>query len=108
VLRKEACPVTRSRSNSPYPHEFKVEAVRLFRDSGKSLRAMADELGISTNSLREWSRKLDIQNGLRPGLDDEERSELRRLRRENKILREEREILKKAAVFFAEETKTRK
>ena len=100
--------MTRSRSNSPYSYEFKVEAVRLFRESGKSLRAMADDLGVSTNSLREWSRKLDIEKGLRPGLNDEERSELRRLRRENKVLREEREILKKAAVFFAEETRTRK
>lgn len=95
-------------SNAPYPDEFKVEAVRLYRESGKTLRAVAEDLGVSTNSLREWSKRYDIERGARPGLNQEERAELKRLRRENRILREEREILKKAAVFFAEETKSRK
>lgn len=100
--------MTRARDNGPYPQEFKVEAVRLFRESGKSLREMAEDLGVSTNSLREWTKKFDIENGARTGLVADERAELKKLRRENRILREEREILKKAAVFFAEETKTRK
>ena len=94
----------RERSNAPYPLEFKVEAVRLYRESGKSLREVADDLGVSTNALREWAKRADIEAGTREGLRHDEREELKRLRRENKILREEREILKKAAVFFAEET----
>jgi transposase len=108
MLRKELCPMKRASDNSPYPLEFKAEAVRLFHESGKSLREVADDLGVSTNSLREWVKRSDIATGARPGLDSDERAELNKLRRENRILREEREILKKAAVFFGEETKSRK
>lgn len=95
----------RSHNNAPYPLEFKAEAVRLYRESGKSLQQVADDLGVSSNSLREWVKRSD---GARPGLVADERAELNRLRREVRILREEREILKKAAVFFAEETKSRR
>jgi|SRR5690554_2315482 len=98
----------RASNNAPYPLEFKAEAVRLFRESGKTLQQVADDLGVSTNSLREWAKRSDIAEGARPGLAADERAELNRLRRENKILREEREILKRAAVFFAEETKSRR
>ena len=94
----------RERSNAPYPREFKIEAVRLYRESGKSLKEVAEDLGVSTNSLREWTKRHDVEAGTRPGLKHDEQEELKRLRRENKILREEREILRKAAVFFAEET----
>ena len=93
---------------APYPEDFKVEAVRLYRESGKTLQAMAEDLGVSTNSLREWAKQVSVEEGARSGLTTEERTELTRLRRENKILREEREILRKAAVFFAEETKNRR
>lgn len=78
--------------------------VRLYKESGKSLKQVAEDLGISTNSLREWARRKDIAAGQRPGLTTDEREELRKLRREVRILREEREILKKAAAFFASET----
>jgi transposase len=94
----------RERSNAPYPMDFKIEAVRLLRESGKSLKEVAEDLGVSTNALREWAKRLETEAGLRPGLKKDEREELKRLRRENRILREEREILRKAAVFFAEET----
>ena len=78
----------------PYSQEFKREAVQLLRTSGRSIPQLADELGCSPQSLRNWSRQIDVD-------------ELRRLRRENRILAEEREILKKAAAFFASESKTR-
>ena len=91
----------------PYPLEFRREAVSLLKRSGKSVPALAAELGISPQSLRNWSRQLDVDAGKAEGLTSEERDELRRLRREVKTLTEEREILKKAAVFFAKDGGTR-
>jgi transposase len=86
-----------------YPPEFKAEAVRLVRSSGRSIPQIAKELGVSDNSLRSWLKQAEIDQGERQGLTTEEREELRRLRRENKILRQEREILRKATAFFARE-----
>lgn len=99
-------------TRAPYPQEFKDEAVKLYQQSGKRLQEIAADLGVSTNSLREWVRRAengDSSKGIsRSSLALDEREELKRLQRENRILREEREILKKAAAFFAQEThKTR-
>ena len=91
----------------PYSQEFKREAVLLLRTSGRSIPQLADELGCSPQSLRNWSRQIDVDEGKTEGLSSDERDELRRLRREVKVLAEEREILKKAAAFFASESKTR-
>jgi transposase len=91
-----------------YTEEFKAEAVQLARSSPeKSIRQLAYELGISDQTLRNWVRQAEIDRGEREGLTTGEREELRRLRKENRILREEREILKKAAAFFAKEEGTR-
>jgi transposase len=92
----------------PYSLEFRQEAVRLLRTSGRSVPQLAGELGVSPQSLRNWSRQIDIDEGRRDGLSSDEREELRRLRRENRILVEEREILKKAAAFFAKASETRR
>ena len=82
-----------------YPEEFKAEAVQLARSfPEKSIRQLAYELGIADQTLRNWIKQAEINHSQREELTTEEREELRRLRRENKILREEREILKKAAV----------
>jgi len=88
-----------------YPAEFRANAVRLMRSSGKSKRELARDLGCSANSLREWAKRSDLDAGRRTdGLTSDEREELARLRRENRVLAEERDILKKAAAFFAGET----
>jgi len=91
-------------TNVPYPPEFRAEAVRLARSEGHSIRSTASDLGISTETLRKWVRQADIDVGAAAGLTSDERAELTRLRRENRTLRTEREILKKAAAFFAKET----
>jgi transposase len=89
----------------PYPAEFKEEAVRLARSSGKPVAQIARELGVSYESLRHWIEQSEIDSGERQGLTLGEREELSRLRREVKVLQQEREILKKAAAFFASETR---
>jgi transposase len=91
------------RAKPQYPPEFKAEAVELVHSSGRSISQIAQELGISGTSLRNWVKQAQIDQGEREGLTTEEREELRKLRKENRILRQEREILRKAAAFFARE-----
>jgi transposase len=91
----------------PYSKEFKREAVQLLRTSGRPVPQLAKELGVSQGSLRNWASQRDVDDGTAEGLSSAERDELRRLRREVKVLAEEREILKKAAAFFASESRTR-
>ena len=92
---------------APYSKEFKREAVQLLRSSGRPIAQLAKELGVSPQSLRNWASQRDVDEGRVEGLSSAERDELRRLRREVKVLAEEREILKRAAAFFASESRTR-
>jgi transposase len=91
----------------PYSLEFRQEAVRLLRTSDRTVPQLAKELGVSESSLRNWIDQLDVNEGKKEGLSTSEREELRRLRKEVKVLAEEREILKKAAAFFVRESETR-
>jgi transposase len=88
----------------PYPEEFRREAVRLLRRGDRSVPELARDLGCSQQSLRNWSAQFDINEGRRDGLTSDEREELKRLRREKRVLTEEREILRKAAAFFASDS----
>lgn len=90
-----------------FPREFRGEAVHLYRSSGNSLREVAGDLGLSAETLRRWVLQAEVDAGRRNGLTTSEREELRRLRRENRILREEREILGGATAFFARDSETR-
>ena len=92
------------KTRPPYPPEFRAEAVRLVHSSGKPVSVIARELGVSVESLRNWAHRNETDDGRQAGLTTNDQEELRRLRRENRILREEREILKKAAAFFVRET----
>jgi transposase len=88
-----------------FPPKYKAEVVELVRSIGKTAGQVARELDLTETAVREWVKRADLDAGRRSdGLTTAEHEELRRPRRENRELREEREILPKAAVFFARET----
>jgi transposase len=90
-----------------YPEEFRREAVQMLR-AGRTPRELALSLGVSEQTLRNWRRQEQVDRHERDdGLTSDERDELRRLRRENVRLTQERDLLKRAAAFFARETETR-
>jgi transposase-like protein len=94
------------RRRRAFDAEFKAEAVRLCKVGDRSIRQVAKDLDLTETALREWVRRADIDVGQGPpgALTTAEREELARLRRENKRLQMERDILKAAATFFAKES----
>ena len=92
------------RTKPPYPEEFRAEAVRLVRSSDRPLSELAADLGVSAQTLRNWVFAAQVDAGEREGLTSDEREELRVLRRKVRVLEQERDILKKAAAWFAKET----
>ena len=93
------------RKRRKFTPEFKTEAVRLCRVGDRSIGQVAKDLDLTENALREWVKRADIEVGKGPpgALTQAEREELARLRKENRRLLIERDILKKAAAFFAKE-----
>ena len=95
------------KSRPPYPPEFRREAVAMVR-SGRSIKEVAGALGMTEQSLRNWVKQEQLDRHERDdGLTSAEREELKQLRRENARLKQERDLLKRAAAFFARETDQR-
>ena len=94
------------RKRRSFTPEFKAQIVRLVRDEGKTISAVAREHDLLRGSIHQWVEQAKVDDGEGPPdvLTTSEREELQRLRRENKRLQMEREILKKATAFFAKET----
>jgi len=91
-------------THPPYPPEYRRRIVELAR-AGRTINELAREFEPTANAIRKWVKQAALDEGLRnDGLTTTEREELNRLRRENRVLREEREILAKAAAWFAQET----
>ena len=95
------------KSRPPYPAEYRAELVRLVREEGRTPSELAREFEPSAQSIANWVAQADIDAGRRDGLTTDERAELKRLRSENRVLKMEKDILEKAAAFFAAKNTTR-
>ena len=93
------------RPRRSFPDEYKVEVIDLCRSSARSIAAVARDLDLSETAVRRWVNQAEVDAGRRDGLSTAEREELARLRKEVRVLREERDILRRATVFFARETR---
>lgn len=88
----------------PYPLEFREQAVRLWRELGRPIPEVADQIGVSGETLRNWIKQQHADTGSGPGLTTPERQELRELRKRAARLEQENVFLRKAAGFFAAQT----
>jgi transposase len=95
----------RKRPRRSFSDEYKAEVVELCRTSDKSIAEVSHDLGLTVSAVRRWVAQNDIDQGRKPGVTTEEHDELVQLRKENRVLREERDILKRATAFFAKETR---
>ena len=93
------------RPRRSFSDEYKAEVIELCRTSGKSVAQVCRDLGLGETAVRRWIAQAEIDAGRRPGLTTDEHTELVALRKEVRVLREERDILKRATVFFAKETR---
>jgi transposase len=96
---------TGQRKRRAFTDQYKAEVVELCGTSGKTVAAVARDLGLTATVVRRWVAQAEIDSGRREGLSTDDREEIGRLRKENRVLREERDILKRATVFFAAETR---
>lgn len=95
----------RRRPRRAFTDAFKAEVIALVRQGDRTIPTICREMDLSETAVRRWAEQAAVDAGERDGLTTEEREELRRLRREVRVLRDERDILKRAATFFAMETR---
>ncbi len=95
----------RRRRRRAFTAAYKAEVVELCRKGDRTIPEVARDLDLTESSVRRWAEQAEIDAGRKPGLTSSEHEELVRLRKENRVLREERDILKRATVFFAVETR---
>lgn len=93
------------RPRRTFTAEYKAEVVTLYRTTDRSVSEIARELDLTASAVQRWVTQAEVDGGQREGLTTSEREELAYLRKENRILREERDILKRATAFFARETR---
>ena len=86
----------------PYPKEFRDDVVAVARQGQSSLKQIAKDFGISEGSLANWMKQADIEDGRRPGLNDADRAELRELKKRNRLLEQENEVLRRAAAYLSQ------
>lgn len=88
----------------PYPKEFRDDVVRVARnrDDGVTIEQIAADFGVHPMTLSKWMRQTDIDEGTKPGTSTSESAELREAKRRIRLLEQENEVLKKAAVYFAQ------
>ncbi len=88
----------------PFPAEFREDVVRVARnrEPGVTLSQIAKDFGIHEMTLNKWMRKADVEDGNRPGVTASESSELRELRRRNRLLAQENEVLRRAAAYLSQ------
>jgi transposase len=95
----------KQRQRRSFPPEFKAEIVELCRRGDRSIGRVAKDFDLTETNVRTWVKQAEIDAGERPGLSTEEREELSRLRRENRRLQADVDLLKRATAFFAQETR---
>jgi transposase len=87
----------------PFPAEFRRDVVAVARRGEAPIAQIAKDFGISESCLHRWLKIADVDDGIRPGTTSSESAELRELRKRNKLLEQENEILRRAAAYFAKE-----
>ena len=85
-----------------FPKEFREDVIRVFRTSDASTAQVAKDFGIHATTLTSWLKKADVEEGVKPGMTEDQASELRELKRRNRLLEQENEVLRRAAAYLSQ------
>ena len=88
----------------PFPREFREDVVRVARnrDAKTTIEQVAEDFGIHATTLASWLRRADVEDGVKPGMSEDQNAELRDLRRRNRLLEQENEVLRRAAAYLSQ------
>ena len=88
----------------PFPREFREDVVRVARrrDAKTTIEQVAEDFGIHATTLANWLRRADVEDGVRPGMTDDQNAELREVKRRNRLLEQENEVLRRAAAYLSQ------